>query len=228
VIAITDPRKDENQDEPVKEHMPSPRLAVEDKSAFPLVCIGMSAGAVLPLRELFGALDAHTGMAFVIIHHLHKVPTLLPEILEKCTAMPVEFGFTGMNLQANHVYILPSGMEMSVADGFFLLQPRSKISGWTNVFTLFLNSLSHSRHPGIAVVLSGLDEDGAAALKAFKENGGITIVQEPRSAQRSEMPMAAIETGCVDYVLAPKVIAARLEEIAAGFNAKDGSIPLTK
>ncbi|HLW82036.1 MAG TPA: chemotaxis protein CheB [Candidatus Acidoferrales bacterium] len=82
-----------------------------------------------------------------------------------------------------------------------------------NVFTLFLNSLSRSRHPG-------LDEDGAAALKAFKESGGITIVQEPRSAQRPEMPMAAIDTGCVDYVLAPKAIAAALEEIAAGFDLK--------
>jgi len=117
--------------------MPRPRLAAEDKSAFPLVCIGMSAGVVLPLKELFGALDAHTGMAFVIIHHLRKVPTLLPEILAKCTAMPVEFGFAGLNLQPNHVYVLPSGMEMSVADGFFLLQPRSKTGGWTKCLYAF-------------------------------------------------------------------------------------------
>lgn len=186
----------------------------------PVVCIGMSAGALKPLKELFESISPHTGMAFIVVHHLHKIPTLLPEILERRTKMPVRLAAAGMELKPNHVYILPSGQEMTVADGYFLVGPRTKLRGWTNVFTVLLDSLSKSEHQGIAVVLSGLDEDGSAALEKFNEKGGITIVQAPKSAERPEMPEAAIHTGLVDYVLAPGAIAAELERIALGF--RDG------
>ena len=188
---------------------------------FPVVCIGMSAGAVKPLKKLFESISPNTGMAFIVVHHLHKIPTLLPEILAKCTEMPVELAAADMTLEQDHVYILPSGQEATVADGYFLVGPRTKLRGWTNVFTLLLDSLSKSQHQGIAVVLSGLDEDGAAALEKFNETGGITIVQAPKSAERPEMPEAAIHTGLVDYVLAPGAIAAELERIALDF--RDGA-----
>lgn len=171
----------------------------------PVVCIGMSSGAVAPLRKLFQHLSPTTHLAFVVIHHL-QCPTLLPVMLSSCTAMPVDLASANQALRPNHVYVIPSGKEIRLADGFFSLQPRSKFGGWTNVFTLFLNSLSNSHHPGVAVVLSGLDEDGAAALKTLREKGGITIAQAPESA--------AIKTGCVDYVLAPDAIATQLEKIA--------------
>jgi chemotaxis response regulator CheB len=108
--------------------------------------------------------------------------------------MPIELGCAGLRIQPNHVYIVPSGKEMTLGDGL-LLQTRSKPRGWPNVVTIFLDSISISRHPGIAVILSGLDSDGAAALRAFKESGGITIVQAPQSAERAQMPLAAIQTG---------------------------------
>jgi chemotaxis response regulator CheB len=59
-----------------------------------------------------------------------------------------------------------------------------------------------------------MDEDGAAALTAFDQKGGITIVQAPQSAVHPQMPQAAIHTGRVDYILAPEAIAKELEEIA--------------
>jgi two-component system, chemotaxis family, CheB/CheR fusion protein len=67
---------------------------------------------------------------------------------------------------------------------------------------------------GIAVILSGLDADGAQALKAFHELGGVTIVQNPRGAEQQAMPLAAITTGFVDYVLNPEEIADELNRIA--------------
>lgn len=102
-------------------------------------------------------------------------------------------------------------------DGFFALRPGSKVRGYSNVITIFLDSLARSRHNGIAIILSGMDEDGAVSLNNFKANGGITIVQAPRLAERPEMPLAAIETGCVDYVLAPDAIAPELQRIADHF-----------
>jgi two-component system, chemotaxis family, protein-glutamate methylesterase/glutaminase len=185
-------------------------------TSLPVVCIGMSSGGIQPLLEVFRKLSPKTGMAFVIIHHV-RTTTLLPEILSDCTVMPVELASPGQQLFPNHVYVLAPGKEMLAADGFFSVLPRTKTSGWPDVLTVFLNSLCQSGHPGIAVVLSGLDRDGAAALKAFKQNGGITIVQEPESAESPQMPMAAIGTGCVDYVLAPSAIAGKLSKLGELF-----------
>ena len=89
--------------------------------------------------------------------------------------------------------------------------------GGTNVRTVFLDSLSRSQHSGIAVFLSGLDKNGAAALKHLKNQGGIVIAQKPSTAASPDMPFAAIETGQVDYVLEPEEIAATLNDIAEHF-----------
>lgn len=120
--------------------------------------------------------------------------------------MPVEVAASGLAAKPDHVYILPAGQEMRLADGYFLLRPRSKVYGFTNVITIFRNSLSHRRHPGIAVILSGLDADGPAALGEFGEQGGIAIVQAPESATHPQMPMSAIHTGRVDYILEPVTV----------------------
>jgi chemotaxis response regulator CheB len=186
----------------------------------PVVCVGMSAGAVEPLQTLFRTLKPDTGMAFVVIHHLREAhPTLLPLILSRCTSMPVQLARVGTPLAPNHVYILPSGKEIALTDGSFALRRRPKVLGWSNVVSVFLESLTESNHPGIAVILSGMDEDGANALKAFKLHGGITIVQAPSTAESPGMPMAAIRSGAVDYVSSPEAISGQLEQIAGNINS---------
>ena len=196
----------------------APRYRARKHSSFPVVCIGLSAGGIAPLKELFSQLSPTTGMAFVVIHHVRKIPTLIPEILAACTTMPVLLASAGVKLKPGQVYVLPSGKELAVTDNSFALRTRTKTTGFTNVFTLLLNSISESHHPAIAVVLSGIDEDGAAALERFHQNGGIIVAQAPRTAEREEMPVAAMETGYVNQVLAPHSIAAELEEIARTLN----------
>lgn len=182
---------------------------------FPIACIGMSAGGIVPLVTLFRMVSPQTGMAFVVIHHLRQDhPTHLPEILSRCTSMPVQLAKAGSSIKPNHVYILPSGQELLLSEGDFTLCPRRKLLGWTNVLSLFLESLTTSKYGKLAVILSGMDADGAAALKAFKQHGGITIVQAPDTASSREMPEAAIKTGAVDYILEPEAMAHQLERIA--------------
>jgi chemotaxis response regulator CheB len=104
-----------------------------------------------------------------------------------------------------------------VADSHFAARPRSKARGWSDVITIFLNSLmSSGNHPCIAVLLSGMDADGAVALAGLHELGGITIVQDPRTANHNDMPRSAIKTGYVDYVLPAELIATKIEEIVRG------------
>jgi two-component system CheB/CheR fusion protein len=100
------------------------------------------------------------------------------------------------------------------------LRLQSKLTGFSNVFTILLESLAKSNHRSVAVVLSGIDSDGAAALAEFREHGGIVIAQEPYTALYPGMPFAAIQTGVVDYVLPPEAIAIKIEEIARKFKER--------
>ncbi len=183
----------------------------------PVVCFGLSAGGLAPLKTIFEHLNPHTGMAFVVISHVGPTqPTYLPQLLHSWSSMPAELAHRGQLIEPNHVYIIPPGQEILLGNGHFRVQPRSKNYGWSNVITLFLDSLVKSaRMPaGVAVILSGLDSDGAAALEEFHGKGGITIAQDLQSAQNKDMPRSAIATGFVDYVLTPHAIAGKIEEIA--------------
>jgi chemotaxis response regulator CheB len=66
----------------------------------------------------------------------------------------------------------------------------------------------------VAVIVSGYDGDGAAALCGIKEVGGITIAQKPDTAGQPDMPISAIESGCIDFILSPEDIAKEIVRIA--------------
>ena len=66
----------------------------------------------------------------------------------------------------------------------------------------------------IAVIVSGYDGDGAAALCGIKDVGGITIAQKLSTAIQPDMPETAIATGCIDVVLSPEDIALEIRRIA--------------
>jgi chemotaxis response regulator CheB len=102
-----------------------------------------------------------------------------------------------------------------VLNGEFRLQPVSKPRGWPDVITVFLSSLTaHWEGKLIAVIVSGYDGDGAAALRGIKDVGGITIAQKLDTAAQPDMPESAIASGYVDFVLSPEDIAGKVIEIA--------------
>ena len=183
---------------------------------FPIVCIGGSAGGTEAYVEILKHLPVNTGVAIVIVNHVSRNPATLHKFLSLYTAMPVELIKSGLRIKLNHVFIIPSNCDLHVLDGAFSLQSRSKLSGWPNVITVFLRSLAqHWSGAIIAVIVSGLDADGAAALKEVKNVGGITIAQTPEDAEWSDMPESAIITGNVDYVLSLEAIAQKISQIAA-------------
>ena len=92
--------------------------------------------------------------------------------------------------------------------------PISKPRGWPDVITVFLRSLTQHWHGKlVAVIVSGYDGDGAEALCGIRAVGGITIAQLPASAKHSDMPVSAIASGCVDFILGPEQIAAQIVKI---------------
>lgn len=182
---------------------------------FPIVCVGGSAGGLDAYTRLLQHLPADLDVAIVIVNHLRIVATQLHEILPRYTKMPVELISEGLNITPNHVFIIPSQRDLHILDGEFRLEPISKPRGWPDVITVFLRSLTQNWDGQIiAVIVSGYDGDGAAALCGIREIGGITIAQKPDTAGVPDMPESAIDTGCIDFILSPENIAAQIRKIA--------------
>jgi len=182
---------------------------------FPLVCVGGSAGGLDAYIRLLRHLPDDMNVAIVIVNHLRVVPTLLHEILPRYTTMPVELITEGMVVRPNRVFIIPAKHDLHVLDGKFRLKPISKPWGWPDIITVCLSSLArHWRGKLIAVIVSGYDGDGAAALGQIKAVGGITIAQKLNTADQPDMPESAIDSGWIDYILSPEKIAQKIVEIA--------------
>jgi chemotaxis response regulator CheB len=182
---------------------------------FPVVCVGGSAGGLDAYIRLLRHLPADMGVAIVIVNHVRTVATLLHEVLPQFTEMPVELITERLRIAPNHVFIIPEQRDLHVLDGEFRLKPVSKPRGWPDVITVFLRSLTkYWDGKLIAVIVSGYDGDGAAALCGIKEVGGITIAQKLDTAGQPDMPESAIASGCIDFVLSPEDIAQEIVRIA--------------
>ncbi|PBN43590.1 chemotaxis protein CheB [Sphingobium sp. D43FB] len=180
----------------------------------PIICVGGSAGGLDAYERLLANLPLDLGAAIVIVNHLRTVSTLLHEILPGYTQMPVELITEGLDIRPNCVFVIPPQRDLHVLNGEFRLEPISKPRGWPDVITVFLRSLTDHWHGRlVAVIVSGYDGDGAEALCGIREVGGITIAQMPDSAGQPDMPNSAIASGCVDFILTPENIAAKITEI---------------
>ncbi|HUX59910.1 MAG TPA: chemotaxis protein CheB [Ignavibacteriaceae bacterium] len=182
---------------------------------FPIVCVGGSAGGLDAYTRLLKHLPDDMGVAIVIVNHLRTVATHLHEILPNYTKMPVELITERLLIEPNHVFIIPEQRDLHVLDEEFRLKPISKPRGWPDVITVFLRSLTQNWEGKlIAVIVSGYDGDGSAALCGIKEVGGITIAQKPETAGQPDMPESAMASGCIDFVLSPEDIAKEIIRIA--------------
>ncbi|GGA70836.1 hypothetical protein GCM10011521_06190 [Arenimonas soli] len=186
------------------------------EKTFPIVCVGGSAGGLNAYIRLLTNLPADLGAAIVIVNHMRSLPTRLHEILPSYTRMPVELITDRLDVEPNHVYIIPANRDLHVADGEFILKPISKPRGWPDVITVFLRSLTRCWDGKlVAVIVSGYDGDGADALCGIQQIGGITIAQSLNTAKQPDMPESAIASGCIDLVLSPEEITVELVRIAS-------------
>lgn len=182
---------------------------------FPIVCVGGSAGGLDAYTRLLKNLPDDMGVAFVIVNHLRTVATMLHEILPQYTNMRVELITEKLDIKPNHVFIIPEKRDLHVLNGEFRLKSISKPRGWPDVITVFMKSLTKNWDGKlIAIIVSGYDGDGAAALGGIKKVGGITIAQKPETAKQPDMPESAIASGYIDFVLAPENIAKEIVRIA--------------
>ncbi len=195
-----------------------------------IVGIGASAGGLEAFTLLLRHLSIETGMAYVLIQHLdpqHK--SLLTEILARTTQMPVTEITDGIEIEPNHIYIIPPNTQTVFRNGRLKLSPREKTKGIFHPIDLFFHSIAaECGSQAIGVVLSGGDGDGALGLSAIKAAGGITFAQDLPSSQFGGMPHSAANTGQVDFILPPAEIAKKLNQMSAhSGSAAGGTIVAT-
>lgn len=187
----------------------------EDDS-FAVVAVGASAGGLEAFSQLLRAIPNNTGMAFVFIQHLDpKHHSMLSELLAKASTMPVLEATNGTTVKPNHVYVIPPNVNMGINRHRLQLTRRDALPGLHTPIDFFMRSLAEERNSrSIGVVLSGTASDGTRGLAAIKAEGGITLVQDEKSAKYPGMPHSAVASGCVDFVLPPEKIAQELARIS--------------
>ena len=171
---------------------------------FPIVGIGASAGGLEAFEAFFRACPADTGMAFVLVPHLDPGhDSLLGEILQRRTTMPVVEAFDQVAVAPDHVYVIPPNREMALFNGMLQLSIPEQVRGQRMPIDNFLRSLAADRaERAIGIVLSGTASDGTLGLRAIQGAGGLCLVQEPSTARYDGMPRSAIAAGYSTHVLA--------------------------
>jgi two-component system, chemotaxis family, CheB/CheR fusion protein len=138
---------------------------------------------------------------------------LLPQLLAQATTMPVVEVVQGMRIAANQIFLMPPDKDITINGDEFILRIKQKTHDWPITINIFLFSLAEEyRHRAVAVILSGVDRDGSAALKAIKAAGGVTFAQS--NPVFDDMPRNAVGTGHVDFILSPAEIAEALLDLS--------------
>jgi two-component system, chemotaxis family, CheB/CheR fusion protein len=202
---------------------------------FPIVGIGASAGGLAAFEAFFSGLpaDSAPGMAFVLVQHLapdHE--SILTELIKRYTSMQVFEVEDGMVVQPNCAYIIPPNRDMAFLNGSLQLLEPSAPRGRRMPIDFFFRSLAQDQHErAICIVLSGTGSDGTQGLRDIKGEGGMAMVQSPKSTEYDGMPRSAIATGLVDYELLPAEMPDQLIAYASrvfGKNVQAPPLPVAK
>src|SRR3954467_3436759 len=185
-----------------------------------VVGLGASAGGISPLQQFFTDMKADTGLAFVVVMHLSpEFESQLASVIQQKTPMPVTQVTEAVRVRPNHVYVIPPNHQLTFEDSTLHLVPPQQPPGRRVTIDLFFRTLAHAYgQRAVCVILSGTDSDGVIGLKHIRAQGGLTIVQDPNEADHDSMPMTAISTGMVDWVLPVEKMAAKLADFVRNEN----------
>lgn len=189
-----------------------PGLHAPAHSAPRIVGLGASAGGLEALEQFLSAVPAGSGLAYIVVQHMDPTrKALLASLLQRATAMPVREATQAMRIEPDTVYVIPPNADLTVTGSrLHLLEPLQP-RGMRLPIDVLLASLAREQgERAIGVVLSGMGADGRLGLQAIKTQGGLTLAQQPETAQFDSMPRSAIDAGCVDIVAMPAEMPGRI------------------
>jgi two-component system chemotaxis response regulator CheB len=183
-----------------------------------LIVMGASWGGLSALETILSGLGKSFRTPIAIAQHrsIDSGSGALARMLSVRSGLAVTEAGDKEPIEEGRVYLAPSDYHLLVEpDGFALSTDESVQHSRPAIDVLFDSAADTYGERLIGVVLTGANADGAYGLERVKRRGGVTVVQDPSTAEKREMPEAAIATGAADYVLPLEQIASKLMELAA-------------
>ena len=182
---------------------------------YKIIAIGSSAGGIRALETMLSGLPADMPVPLLIVQHLDpRHRSLMAEIMQRSSKMQVKEAVNDEEIKPSVVYIAPPNRHMLVADGHISLTSTAFVHfSRPSIDLLFESVAATYGDESIGIILSGTGRDGAMGIKAIKEKGGTTIVQDQATAEHYGMPDAAIATGMVDFIMPVFDIAKAITEL---------------
>ena len=196
--------REPNLAEPGQTKDPAPEEITEVLEGLPFIIVGIgaSAGGLEALEAFFKNIPPDIGAGFVVITHMdpeHR--SLLPEILQRSTTMPVVQIEHGMKVQPNTVYVIPPNTDLAIQDGTLILEEPALPRGGRLPIDHFFRRLAEDQDSrAVGILLSGMGHDGVLGLRALKERLGMVMVQDPITAEFPSMPQSVVVSGLADSI----------------------------
>lgn len=203
---------------PAADVAPKQVAAATDSAGFPIVGIGASAGGLEAFEQFFRNMPPVSGLAFVLVPHLDPGhASILTEILQRATSMPVVEAHDQMVVEPDRVMVIPPNRDMAIFHGVLQLSVPDLPRGQRMPIDAFLRSLAEDQgERAVGIILSGTGTDGTLGLRAILGAGGVTLVQSPATAKYDGMPVSAIQAGYATQILPVEQMPAALLTGARG------------
>jgi two-component system, chemotaxis family, protein-glutamate methylesterase/glutaminase len=192
------------------------------------IVIGASAGGVQALQTLVSDLPRDLPAAvFIVLHIRADSPSLLPGILARECRLPVAHATNGEEIRTGRIYVARPDHHLLIEQQHMRLVhgPKENLHR-PSIDTLFRSAARWAGPRTIGVILTGARDDGASGMRAIKQRGGITIVQDPTDAPFPSMPLSVMQQSKVDYSLPLREIAPLLSSLARQPVDEEGRYPV--
>jgi two-component system chemotaxis response regulator CheB len=184
-----------------------------ERPKYELVAIGASAGGFPALIEVIGGIDGEFPAILVVQHLDPRRKSQIPSLLSRKTGKPVKEAEDSEPLLGGKIYVGPPDEHLLVSHGRVQLAHSRLIRFSRPSIDIMFGSVAATYgNRAIGVILSGSNRDGADGITAIRRAGGVTIAQDPATAEYRVMPQAAIDSGCVDLVLPLNAIGETLSQ----------------
>lgn len=181
------------------------------------VVIGASAGGLSALQEMLSLLPADFSLPILIVQHrLPAQNDLISFTLNESCLLNVKEADQHEPILAGHAYLAPSNYHLLVEpDKRVSLSIDEKVSySRPSIDVLFETAADVYRSGLIGIVLTGANRDGTVGMQKIKDRGGLTMAQDPKTAEVAVMPNSAIRANVVDKVLSLSEIASCLVRLS--------------
>ena len=172
--------------------------------AFELIAVGGSWGGMRAVASMLEALPLGFEIPIVLVQHRASSTgdDVLEQVLARTTELEVVTATDKEPLEPGRVYVAPADYHLLVERGHVALSTDAPVEfSRPSIDVLFESAADVYGPQVVGVLLTGANHDGAAGLGRIAAAGGFTVAQDPETAERSEMPRAAVERGAVRRVL---------------------------